>query len=60
MFGARPAMALAEQLEALTSDTSLVGDDGSRQTVAGKLPELNVQVSLLLVALSRRDGAVVK
>lgn len=60
MFGARPAMTLAEQLEALTSDTSLVGDDGSRQTVLEKLPELEVQVSLLLAALSRRDGAVVK
>ena len=53
-------MALAAALEKLTLDTSVPREDDTRQTVLDKLPELTVQVVLLVAALSPRGGAVVK
>jgi two-component system, sensor histidine kinase and response regulator len=60
MFGALPAVTLAGELEKLTSNTCAPWDDAARQAVMGKLPELTVQVALLLAALSQRGGAVLK
>ena len=47
-------MALAAALEKLTLDTSVPREDDTRQTVLDKLPELTVQVVLLVAALSPR------
>ena len=60
MFGARPAAALAGELERLTSDSGAPAGDGPRRMVLTKLAELTAQVDLLLLALSLRNGAVVK
>ncbi|MDR3368306.1 PAS domain-containing protein [Rhodoferax sp.] len=60
MFGARPAIVLVGELEMLTSDTSALRNEETRQSALAKLSELTVQVVLLLAALSQRGGAVLK
>jgi HPt (histidine-containing phosphotransfer) domain-containing protein len=60
MFGAHPAVALARDLETLTSETNARGKEGVRQAVPGKLSELTAQVGLLMAALGQRGSEVLK